>query len=359
MTSSIPSAMRAIAIQHPLKPDFSNLTFESRPVPRPTGTQVLIRVRAVSLNARDCQIASGTYPAPIQVEAGIIAASDAAGDVVAVGEGVTRVKLGDRVSPVFSQSFLHGQFDPEYQTSGLGGGLDGVLREYFMCDESGLVFIPEHLNYVQACTHVITNVTSWHCLFGHPGSTLQSGQTVLVLGTGGVSVSAAQLALASGCRVIATSSSDEKLERFRQLGVQGGVNYRKCRDWEKEVLKLNGGRGVDHVIEIGGKGTLVRSIRSCRPGGNVWIVGYMSDYPTGSIEGEEQPEYAKEILYTQAVVRGVVCGSRDMFEDMNRCVEINKIVPVVDKVFPFEQTQEAYRYLDSGKHFGKVCIELP
>ncbi|GAA5848605.1 hypothetical protein JCM5353_000927 [Sporobolomyces roseus] len=289
----------------------------------------------------------------------IIAGSDAAGDVVAIGKDVTRVKVGDRVTPIFSQSFLHGQYDPDYQKSGLGGGLDGVLREYFACDQEGVVKVPEHLDYVQACTSVITGVTAWHCLYGHPGAVLASGQTVLVLGTGGVSIYAAQLALAAGCRVIATSSSDEKLERVqKELGVQEIVNYRKNPEWEKEVIEKNGGRGVDHVIEIGGAGTLVRSIRSCCPGGNVWVVGYMSDYASGSDKSEQPVEYAKEILYSQAVVRGVVCGSRDMFEDLIRCVEINKIVPVVDKVFPFEQTQEAYRYLDSGKHFGKVCIEL-
>ncbi|GAA6021614.1 hypothetical protein JCM11491_001238 [Sporobolomyces phaffii] len=368
MTSSLPSTMKAVVIQHPLQSDFSNLSIEQRPVPASLGsTQVLIK--AVSLNARDAQIASGRYPAPIQVEAGIIAGSDAAGDVVAIGDRVSRVAVGDRVTPVFAQSFLHGQFDPDYQKNGLGGGIDGVLSEYFLSwliprsgrhIEEGVVPIPKHLNYVQACTSVITGVTSWHCLYGHPGATLVSGQTVLVLGTGGVSIYAAQIALAAGCKVIATSSSDEKLERIRQLGVHETINYRTHPEWEKEVLAKNGGRGVDHVIEIGGAGTLVHSIRSCVPGGNVWIVGYMSDYAS-SASGTQQegPEYAKEILYSQCVVRGVVCGSRDMFEDLIRCVENNKIVPVVDKVFSFNQTQEAYRYLDSGKHFGKVCIEFP
>ncbi|BGP39578.1 hypothetical protein JCM10450v2_003544 [Rhodotorula kratochvilovae] len=359
-SSSLPASMRAVTISHPLLPTFDNLTFGTRSVPTPTGTQVLVRVRAVSLNARDCQIASGTYPAPIQVKAGIVAGSDAAGDVVAVGEAVTRVKVGDRVTPVFAQSFIHGEHDPEYQKSGLGGGMDGVLRDYFLCDESGLVFMPSHLNYVQACCSVITGVTAWHC-FSYPGCALKTGETVLVLGTGGVSIYAAQLALASGCRVIVTSSSDAKLARAKaELGVHGTVNYRSTPEWDVEVRKLTGGRGVDHVIEVGGKGTLVRSIRSCRPLGNVWIVGYMSDYAQGKVAGQddEAPELAKEILYTQARVHGVVCGSRDHFEDMNRCVETNKIVPVVDKVFPFEEAREAYRYLDSGAHFGKVVIEL-
>ncbi|GAA6061821.1 hypothetical protein JCM10212_001127 [Sporobolomyces blumeae] len=357
-TPSLPETMQACVIQHPLTSDFSNLAFEERPVPSPTGTQVVIKVKAVSLNARDTQIASGRYPAPIQVAAGIIAGSDAAGDVVAVGPDVSRVQIGDRVTTIFSQSFLHGQYDPNYQKSGLGGGIDGVLQGYFVCDQEALVFAPKHLDHVQASTSTIAGLTSWHCLYGHPGSTLQSGQTVLVLGTGGVSIAAAQIALASGCKVIATSSSDEKLERIQRLGVHETVNYRTHPEWEKEVLEKNGGRGVDHVIEIGGAGTLVRSIRSCCPGGNVWIVGYMSDYAPASGPSADQTEYAKEILYSQAVVRGVVCGSRDMFEDLVRCMEINEIVPVVDKVFPFSQVQEAYRYLDSGKHFGKVVVEL-
>ncbi|ORY88039.1 NAD-P-binding protein [Leucosporidium creatinivorum] len=352
---SIPATHASWSIQHPLKPDFANLTLGSRPTPKPTGKQVLIRVKAVSLNARDCQIASGTYPAPIQVEANIVPGSDAAGDVVAVGDEVTRVKLGDRVMPIFAQSFLHGDHDPDYQKQGLGGGIDGVLAEYFICDESGLVHIPESLNYVEASTLVVAALTSWHSLYAHPGAVLLPGETVLVLGTGGVSIFAAQIALAAGCKVIATSSSDEKLARAKALGVQGGVNYRTHKEWHEEVLKLNGGRGVDHVIEVGGKGTLQRSIRSTRPGGNVWIIGYMSDYKEAE---EEKVEFAKEILYTQAVVRGVVCGSRDMFEAMNRAVEATKLKPVVDKVFKWEDTIEAYRYLDSGKHFGKVCIEL-
>ncbi|GAA5840111.1 hypothetical protein JCM3766R1_004101 [Sporobolomyces carnicolor] len=362
-STAIPSSMKAVVIQHPLERNFGNLSIELRPVPTVESlspTQVLIKVRAVSLNARDAQIASGRYPAPIQVQAGIVAGSDAAGDVVAAGSRVERVRVGDKVTPLFAQSFLHGQYDPDYQKNGLGGGIDGVLSEYFVCDQDGVVPMPKHLSYVEACTSVITGVTSWHCLYGHPGATLQSGQTVLVLGTGGVSIYAAQIALASGCRVIATSSSDEKLDRIRrELGVHDTVNYRTHPEWEKQVIEKNGGRGVDHVIEIGGAGTLVRSIRSCVPGGNVWIVGYMSDYDGSSSSGQESPEYAKEILYSQAVVRGVVCGSRDMFEDLIRCVETNKIVPVVDKVFPFDQVQEAYRYLDSGKHFGKVCIEFP
>ncbi|GAA5838014.1 hypothetical protein JCM9279_004103 [Rhodotorula babjevae] len=360
-TQSVPSSMRALTISHPLSSSFDNLTFSSRPhPPAPTGTQVLIRVKAVSLNARDAQIASGTYPAPIQVEQGIVAGSDAAGDVVAVGDQVSRVKVGDRVTPVFAQTFIHGEHDPDYQKNGLGGGIDGVLSDFFICDESGVVLMPSHLSFTEACCSVITGVTAWHC-FSYPGCSLKTGETVLVLGTGGVSIYAAQLALASGCRVIVTSSSDAKLARARdELGVHGTVNYRTHRDWDVEVRKLTGGRGVDHVIEVGGKGTLVRSIRSCRPLGNVWVVGYMSDYAAGKVEGQddEAPELAKEILYAQARVHGVVCGSRDMFEDMNRCVEVNKIVPVVDRVFPYEEAREAYRYLNSGAHFGKVVIEL-
>ncbi|KAK4051133.1 hypothetical protein OIV83_002955 [Microbotryomycetes sp. JL201] len=350
---SVPSTQRVWAVKHPLKKDCSNLTLESRPVQQPQGTQVLVKVRAVSLNARDVQIR--TYPAPVQVQDGIIGGSDAAGDVICVGDAATRFKVGDKVISLFATGWLHGEHDDSYQTRGLGGGIDGVLQEYFLCDEQALVTMPTHMSYEEASTLPVAALTAWHALWEVPGCVLIPGQTVLVLGTGGVSMAAAQFALAAGCKVIATSSSDDKLEKIKQLGVHAGVNYRNHPEWHDEVIKANGGRGVDHVIEVGGRGTLVRSIRATRPLGHVWIIGYMSDYQT---ESEERPEYAKEILYTQAVVHGIVCGSRDMCENMVRASEAKQIHPVVDKVFNFEDTVKAYQYLDSGAHFGKVCISL-
>ncbi|KAM0787631.1 hypothetical protein ACM66B_003696 [Microbotryomycetes sp. NB124-2] len=353
--SSIPSTQRVWAVKYPLKKDCSNLTLEERAVTKPQGTQVLVKVRAVSLNARDVQIASGTYPAPVQVQDGIIAGSDMTGDVIAVGEQATRFNVGDKVVSLFASRWIRGEHDDSYQKYGLGGGIDGVLQEFFLCDEQALVAMPSHMSYEEASTLPVAGLTAWHALWEVPGCVSIPGQTVLILGTGGVSIAAAQFALAAGCKVIATSSSDEKLERVKQLGVHAGVNYRTHPEWHTEVIKANGGRGVDHVIEVGGRGTLVRSIRATRPLGHVWIIGYMSDYQA---ETQERPEYAKEILYTQAVVHGVVCGSRDMCENMVRASEASNIHPVIDKTFKYNDTVKAYQYLDSGAHFGKVCISL-
>ncbi|GAA5885715.1 hypothetical protein JCM6882_007539 [Rhodosporidiobolus microsporus] len=360
MSSSqqLPATSRTVVISQPFKGDsFDNLVFEDRPLSAPKGTEVVIRVKAISLNARDCQIASGTYPALKDLADGLVAGSDAAGDVIAVGENVTRFKVGDRVSPIFSQSFIAGDYHDQ-QATALGGGIDGCLTEYFKCDQEGLVAIPEHLTYAQACTSTITGVTSWHCLYGHPGATLQAGETVLVLGTGGVSIYAAQIALAAGAKIICTSSSDEKLARIRKevsKEIQT-VNYSKIEQWDEEVKKLTGGRGVDHVIEIGGAATLPKSVRSCRVGGNVWVVGYLSIFQDKDAK-EEMANLAVEILISQVGVKGVIVGSREHYEALNRAVEASKIVPIVDQVFPFEQTKEAYRVANKGA-FGKIVIEL-
>lgn len=208
----------------------------------------------MSLNARDCQIANGTYPAPIQVAGGIVAGSDAAGEVIAIGSDVDRVKVGDRVSPIFAQSFISGLYDSNYQKQGLGGGLDGVLQQYFTCDQAGVVHIPKSMSYLEASTLPIAALTAWHALYAMPGCVLTPGETVLVLGTGGVSVAAAQMAAAGGCNVIATSSSDDKLEKLAALAKPygcelGTVNYAKNKEWHEQVRELTGGRGVDHVIE--------------------------------------------------------------------------------------------------------------
>ncbi|GAA6022607.1 hypothetical protein JCM10207_003921 [Rhodosporidiobolus poonsookiae] len=356
--SRLPQTTKTVCISQPPKDGFENLVFEDRPLTAPTGTEVVMRVKALSLNARDCQIASGKYPALKDFPNGLVAGSDAAGDIVAVGDKVTRFKVGDRVSPIFSQTFLAGDYHDQ-QSTALGGGIDGCATEYFKADESGFVAIPKHLSYAEACTSTITGVTAWHALFGHPGAVLKSGETVLVLGTGGVSIYAAQIALANGAEVICTSSSDDKLARMRkELGESiKTVNYSKIQDWDVEVKKLTGGRGVDHVIEIGGAATLPRSIRSCRVGCNVWVIGYLSDFAKDKSK-DEMANLAVEILISQVGVRGVIVGSREHYEQLNRCVEINKIVPIVDKVYPFEKIQEAYKASDRGA-FGKIVVELP
>ncbi|GAA5849540.1 hypothetical protein JCM8547_000490 [Rhodosporidiobolus lusitaniae] len=352
----LPSTTRTVVIQQPYKSGFDNLIFEDRPLAQPKANEVVVRVKAVSLNARDCQVASGTYPALANLKNGLVAGSDAAGDVVAIGEGVKLWKFGDRVSPIFSQGYWAG--DCKYQQpTALGGGIDGVLTEYFVVNENDVVKIPDHLTYAQASTSVITGVTSWHCLFGHPGQVLKAGQAVLILGTGGVSIYSAQLALANGAEVIVTSSSDDKLARIqKEVGSAiKTINYGKIEKWDEEVLRLTGGRGVDHVIEIAGGATLPKSVRSTKRGGNIWVVGYLSD-----LAGQDTSEMAKlgvEILIREVGVRGVMVGNREHYEELNRCVELNKIVPIVDKVLPFDQVKEAYRASNKGA-FGKVVVEL-
>ncbi|BGP15775.1 hypothetical protein JCM10213v2_003764 [Rhodosporidiobolus nylandii] len=352
-SAQLPSSVRSVVIKQPFVGDsFDNLVFEDRPLSKPASNEIVIRVKAVSLNSRDCQIASGRYPAIKDLDKGLVAGSDAAGDVVAVGD-----KVGDRVSPIFSPSFIAGDYHDQ-QATALGGASDGVLAEYFKADEETFVAIPDHLTYKQACISTITGVTAWHSLFGHAGAQLKPGETVLVLGTGGVSIYAAQIALASGAKVIATSSSDEKLERLKKEvspAIQT-VNYNKNKDWDVKVKKLTGGRGVDHVLEIGGATTLPKSIRSCRRGGNVWVIGYLGDL--AGAEGKEAMASAGiDILINEVGVRGVIVGSRQMYEELNALVEVQKIVPVVDQVFPFDQTKEAYRAANKGA-FGKVVIEL-
>ena len=316
-----------------------------RAEPKPGPRQVLIRVRATSINFRDKAVLLGTYFAPVERET--IPLSDGAGDVVAVGEGVTRFKTGDRVAGTFFQVWTGGPRTAYYPA--LGVPLDGMLAEYVALHEDGVVAIPPALSYEQAATLPCAGVTAWNALM-IAGTPIQAGDTVLCLGTGGVSVHALQFAKASGARVIITSSSDEKLARARKLGAWEGINYQKHPEWQKEVLRLTGGRGVDCVIEVGGIGTLQRSYDSLAFGGKVTLIGFL-----GGPAGEHNP-YA--IMMKGGSVQGIGVGSTAMFEQMNRAIEVNGIVPAVDKVFPFDQAPEAFRAFVSGDFFGKVVITV-
>lgn len=314
--------------------------------PQPGPGQVLVRIHAASLNYRDILIVTGRYPFSSAAET-LVPVSDGAGEVVEVGAGVTRFAPGDRVIGIFSQSWLGGaQVDDAWATT-LGGGIDGVLADYVLFNPEGLVRVPEHLSYEEAATLPVAAVTAWNALYGL--KPLCAGETVLTLGTGGVSIFAVQLAHAAGARVIATSSSDDKLEKVRALGASDTINYRKTPDWQDEVRGLTKGRGVDHVVEIGGTGTLPRSIASTHTGGVVSLIGLLA-------EGE--PMDPLVILGTGAIVRGVMVGSREMFENMNRAIELHKIRPVIDRIFDFEQAKEALAYLDSGTHVGKIVIRF-
>ncbi len=329
----------------PTHTGIDDLALVEAPEPRPGRGQVLVRMRAASLNFRDLSVASGKYMLS-KLPPDLVPLSDGAGEVVEIGEGVTRVKVGDRVAGIFMQTWLGGEREPAQLDSALGGAVDGVLAEHVVFDAEGLVHIPAHLSFEQAATLPCAAVTAWNALYGL--QPLQPGQTVLVLGTGGVSIFALQLAHAAGARVIATSSSDEKLERARALGASDGVNYKAVPEWQEAVRALTGGRGVDHVVEVGGPGTLARSLGAARAGGVVSLIGVLT-------RGQIDPLV---IFGSGAIVRPIYVGSRQMFEAMNRAIALHRIEPVIDRVFPFEAAPEAYRHLKGATHVGKVVIAI-
>ena len=317
-------------------------------LPKPTAQhgQVVVRMHAASLNYRDLMIATGKYGLA-NTRPTLIPLSDGAGEVVEVGPGVSRLSVGDRVAGIFHQKWIAGEATDDMLGSALGGELDGVLSEYRAFDAEGLVRIPEHLSYEQAATLPCAAVTAWNALFGH--RLTQPGDTVLTLGTGGVSVFAIQFAHAAGARVIATSSSDEKLEQVRKLGATDLINYKQTPNWDEEVLRLTGGRGADQVVEVGGAGTMPRSIRAVRRGGQVSVIGVLT-----SGEGIDPVT----VLFKGAIVRGIFVGSREMFDAMNRATTANKLQPVIDRTFSFDEAPAAYRHLESGAHVGKVVIKI-
>jgi len=317
-----------------------------RPDPKPAYRQVLVKVKACSLNFRDLGIVRGTYRMPVREN--LIPLSDGAGEVVETGAGVTRVKVGDRVAGCFFQRWPGGEAPPDVHASALGGGIDGMLAEYAVLEEDGSVKIPEHLSLEEGATLPCAGVTVWHAMMEH--AKLIAGQTVLLQGTGGVSIFGLQLARAMGIDAIITSSSDEKLARAKTLGAIHGINYVTTPDWEKAAQRLTGGRGVDHVVEVGGAATLARSFGAIRVGGKISMIGGLSGPAT-----ELNPGL---IFGRRANVQGISVGSMQMFEAMNRAIAANSIKPVLDKVFPFEEAQAAYRHMASGAHFGKIVIRV-
>ena len=316
-----------------------------RPQPRPKAGEVLIKLRAASLNFRDLMVIKGVYNPKLRLPR--IPLSDGAGEVAAVGEGVSRVKSGERVMSSFMQSWLDGDISDSKARSDLGGSVDGMLAEYAVLHEEGVVPIPEHLSYEEAATLPCAAVTAWNALIIQ--GQIKSGDTVLLQGTGGVSLFALQFAKLQGARVIITSSSDEKLARARLLGADEGINYKSTPNWHERVLELTGGAGVDHVVEVGGAGTLAKSVRATRRGGHISLIGVLSG------TGEVNPI---PILMRAMRVQGIFVGSRAIFETMNRAISLHKLQPVVDRVFPFEEALDALRYLESGSHFGKIVIRF-
>jgi len=324
--------------------DMESLELIECDVPSPGEGQLLIRIHAASLNYRDHAIVTGNYFGGV-LQRDTVPLSDGAGEVVEVGPNVTRFAKGDRVIGTFFQGWVDGMPDLA-STAALGSPADGVLAEYVLLDEQGVVACPAHLSYEQASTLPCAALTAWNALM-FSGRTMP-GQTVLALGTGGVSIFALQFARLNGARVIITSSSDDKLARASELGADATINYRTTPEWEQEVLSLTGGRGVDHVIEVGGTGTLAKSFQCVGFRGQVSLIGVLSGR-----EGDTNPH---ALMLKNANLKGIFVGSRAMFEQMNEAISVNEMQPVVDRVFPFAEAASAYDYQLAGKHFGKVVI---
>jgi NADPH:quinone reductase-like Zn-dependent oxidoreductase len=322
-----------------------NFVLAERDEPQPASNEVVVKFHAASLNFRDVMFVNGVYNPKAKFPA--VPFSDGAGEVVAVGGNVSRWKIGDRVCPIFTQGWIEGEPSMQKNRLTLGAGaLDGVLREYGAFDENGLVAIPNHLSYEEAATLPCAAVTAWDALM--VSGNLKAGETVLALGTGGVSIFALQLAKMHAARVIITSSSDQKLERAKQLGADETINYKTSPDWDKEVLSLTDKMGVDHVVEVGGAGTLSKSLNAVRVGGHVPLIGVLA---TG---GDFNPI---SVLMKGVRLQGIFVGSRKMFEDMNRAIETTQMRPVIDRTFAFEEAREALKYMESGSHFGKIVVK--
>jgi len=315
---------------------------------RELGTgEVRVRVHAVSLNHRDLMVAGGNYL--VTVDDPIIPCSDGAGEVVATGAGVTRVQPGDRVVASFFPYWHDGPTGPDKTRHALGGDIDGMLAEDVVLDEDALVPIPAGMSYIDAATLPCAGVTAWNAIF-ESANAIRPGDTVLLLGTGGVSILGLQLAKAAGLDTIITSSSDIKLQRAKDLGARHVINYRTTPEWQEEVLRATGGTGAHVVLEVGGQGTVNRSIASAAMGGTVAIIGSVSG-AGGDVNPATLMASAKRLV-------GIFVGSRAMLEKVVRFADISGLQPVVDRVFTFDQAREAYRHMASGSHFGKVVIAV-
>ena len=321
-----------------------SLEFVERPTPTPGPSEVLVGVRAISFNYRDLLVIKGKYNPRMKLPR--IPCSDGAGEVVAVGTGVTAWKPGDRVAGIFMQNWLDGQLTPVRAKGALGGDVDGMLADYVVLKETGVVGIPEHLSYQEAATLPCAAVTAWNAL---AAGNLKPGGTVLIQGTGGVSIFALQFARQMGLRVLGISSSDEKLERARRLGLGAGLNYRENPDWERWVVEQTGGDGVDLVVEVGGAGTLGRSLKSIRTGGTVAQIGVLT-------EGTE-PLPMAAILHKVARIQGIYVGSRRDFVEMNKAIWLGQLRPVGEE-FHWTQAREVLMRMEEGSHFGKLVLSV-
>ncbi|MBT3661692.1 MAG: NAD(P)-dependent alcohol dehydrogenase [Rhodospirillaceae bacterium] len=322
------------------------LALNDRPMPEPGPGQVLVKVGASSVNYRD--LSTILDPVGRGLPYPTVPNSDCAGTVEAIGTGVTRITPGERVMGCFFQNWVSGPISPGAMASALGGAIDGVLAEYVMLNETGCVAVPEYLSIEKAATLPCAALTAWHAL--HAIEPATTDDTVLILGTGGVSVFAQQFCTMLGIRTIATSSSDEKLSRIKGLGAAETINYRDTPEWETAVLELTDGNGVDRVIEVGGPGTLQKSITAVRVGGTVALIGILTG-AGGSI-------VPTDIMRKSLSVRGIYVGPRMMFEDMADAMAADQIKPVIDTVFDFNEAKAAYHAMQEAGHFGKLVIKV-
>lgn len=320
------------------------LQCNERPAPEPAPGEILVRMRAASVNYRD--LSTIMDPAARALPYPRIPNSDGAGEVLAVGAGVTRWREGDRVASCFFQDWPAGGITAKAMASALGGALDGVLAEQAVLREDGAVAIPDHLSFEEAACLPCAALTAWNCLIA--GGGLKAGKTVLLLGTGGVSIFALQFARAAGARVIITSSSNAKLDRARDLGAHETINYVENPQWAKQVMELTGGRGADHILEVGGPGTIEQSIEAVRVGGHIAYVGVLTGGAINPVG----------IMRKSIRLQGVYVGSRSMFEDMNRALTLHGLMPVIDRTFPFAEAPEAFRHMKAARHFGKIVITI-
>jgi NADPH:quinone reductase-like Zn-dependent oxidoreductase len=321
-----------------------SLELVERPAPEPGPGQVRVKIRAASLNYRDLLMVKGLYNPRLHLPR--IPCSDGAGEIDAVGEGVSRWKIGDRVAGIFMQNWLDGPLNPVKAKGALGGDIDGMLAEQVVLNENGLVAAPRHLSFEEAATLPCAAVTAWNAL---SAGEVVPGSTVLIQGTGGVSIFALQFARLKGARVLGVSGSEEKLERAISLGLDAGLNYRDHPDWDRWAVDETGGDGVDLVVEVGGQGTLARSLRAIRMGGVIAQVGVLA--------GSSEPLAVPTILHKQARIQGIYVGSRKDFQEMNKAITLTRMRPVGAN-YHWDQTREVLSKMEQGAHFGKLVVTV-
>lgn len=323
-----------------------NLNLTQRDIPKPGRGQVLIKMNASSLNFRDLVVPERGYGRKTG-ELPLIPVSDGVGEIVELGEGVTRAAVGDRVCPIFFQSWLGGEPDENRFSQALGGPLDGTMAEYMCLSEEGVVKVAEHLTDIEAAGLPCAALTAWSALA--TSSVTKPGDKILIQGSGGVALFALQFAKLFGAHVTMISSSEEKIERLQQLGADATINYNQTPEWARASREFTGGKGFDHIIELGGEKTLPQSLSCVRAGGTLSMIGMLSGLGLSASLGP--------VITRQLRLQGVTVGHRDGFEAMMRAIDLHKIKPVIDREFGFEELREGLEYIRSGAQFGKVCIQ--